>query len=534
VTTQDNLSVSVYQQFEVTARSFANSTAISEPDRHISFKELQTEAEVCATRLQALGISSGDRCIIFLPNSISTAVVLLAIWRVGGIPVLLNDQSPVTHLQHACKKTQSKLIVTARQISPFENDSNIYRVTDNKLPGMDVSATVVAHRSDETTVSNSLPDPASIIFTSGSSGLPKGVMQSHNTLINCCSNVASLLDLRRHDRILCPVPWSFDYGFGQLLSTLLLGITHVLPGSSNPFDVCQSIEKHQPTVLSGVPSLFANMVLGVSPIATTDVSSIKLVTSTGSAMSEVVFKKLSAIFIKARFSLNYGLTETYRSASLPVNLADKHPAAVGFAAPGVRIIILKQDKSEADVNEVGEIVHCGAGVFIGYWGDQSATQKVLRKLPESLQHRITDEPVVFTGDLGYRDKNGILYIKGRKDRQIKSMGVRVCPDEIEKCLTSHASITEAAVVASKHDIYGEIITAIVVLGSARVRKDSLPGLLRRHCKEKISAYMTPRRFICMKELPKTVSGKVDYVRLRKSIQPTVADRSLVSASAEVV
>ena len=130
-------------------------------------------------------------------------------------------------------------------------------------------------------------------------------------------------------------------------------------------------------MFAGVPSLFSMLVFGVTPADGIDVSSIRLITNTGSKISDTVRKQLIEVFPTAQFSFNYGLTETYRSSSLPCDLANTHPTSVGYASPGAELLILRDDGSEASCFEAGEVVHCGAGVFMGYWEDEISTRACL-------------------------------------------------------------------------------------------------------------------------------------------------------------
>ena len=140
-----------------------------------------------------------------------------------------------------------------------------------------------------------------------------------------------ILGLTPGDRLLGAIPWAFDYGWGQLLSTLLLGVAHILPTSKGGNGTCEAIARHRPTILPGVPALFGDLLRGVAPIRETPTDSIRIITNTGSKIPAGIFEDLQATFPEARISLNYGLTETYRSASLPFEQSKRFPTSVGFA-----------------------------------------------------------------------------------------------------------------------------------------------------------------------------------------------------------
>ncbi|MEZ4629940.1 MAG: fatty acid--CoA ligase family protein [Deinococcales bacterium] len=288
-------------------------------------------------------------------------------------------------------------------------------------------------------------------------------------MLSGCDRVAKTLGYRQNDSILCPVPWSHDYGWGQLLSLYFRGIPLILPKSKDVFALCEAIEKHQPSILAAIPALCASLVRGVSPIKETKLSSIRLITSTGAPFPQAILQEIKDLFKEAKLCLNYGLTETYRSTSLAPDFVDSHYLSVGKPIEGVSIIILRQDDHLADVGEVGEVVHRGEGVFIAYWGDAEKTQ-LSRRLdtfaPDISPDISSDNQeagyCVYTGDLGWLDEEGFLYLVGRRDRQIKTMDMRVGLDEVEAILLEFPLIAEVAVAALPHEIMGNMIVAAIV------------------------------------------------------------------------
>jgi acyl-coenzyme A synthetase/AMP-(fatty) acid ligase len=335
------------------------------------------------------------------------------------------------------------------------------------------------------------------------------VTQSHGNLLRGCLAVSGYLGLTPEDRILCTVPWSFDYGYGQLLTSALQGVTLILPSVNNPIDMCEAIERHRPTVLAGVPSVFTYLLRGVSPFRTTDLSSIRTVTNTGGRVPPPILEELFAMLPQAQFFLNYGLTETYRTSCLDPSLARQRPASIGKPIPGVDVAIVREDGSIAAANEVGEIVHRGDYVFLGYWNHSDATAKTLR--PDPLAPAGSSARAVFTGDLGYRDEEGFLFFAGRRDHLLKSMGVRVGPGDVEDLLYRSGLVKEAAVVGRKHELLGDEVCAFVVpLDDV----ENAAFQLGQYARRAMSPYMVPRRFFILSELPKTANRKIDYPTLR--------------------
>lgn len=499
----------------------------------LTFSALAAEAAALAAGI-AGRIGPGDRVILAAPNDPALLVWTAAVWHRGAIPVWLHADAPDLHRAHALAVTGPALVVA---------DSAWPGGTPVHAPGDRPAAGATRRPCPRTGAA-----PGSIVFTSGSTGPPKGVTQSGATLIDGARRIGVLLGYRTDDRLLCPVPFAFDYGWGQALSCLLGGMTLVMPDQPGGFGTCAALADHAPTVLAGVPALFADLTAGLAPIGATPRDSVRLITNTGSKIPAAVFAELCSLFPDAAISLNYGLTETYRSASLPVELARSHSDAVGLPVPGVDLRVLRPDGTEAAAEEEGEIVHRGAGTFLGYWGDPERTAQVRR--PDPLGG---DGPAVFTGDLGRIRRDGLLCIHGRRDRQMKSMGVRVSPDEIEAILMECPEVAEAAVIALPHPVLGDMITACIVprrdpAGRAAAvpipvhvpapaGADIAPGLrdtgpapqvpdrkallqaLNRHARTRMSAYMQPRRWEILDRLPRTRSAKIDYPALRQMLEP---------------
>ena len=291
--------------------------------------------------------------------------------------------------------------------------------------------------------------------------------------------------------------------------------------ASNPIGMCEAIERHRPTVLAGVPSVFTYLLRGVSPFRTTDLSSIATVTNTGGTIPAPILEELFALLPHARFFLNYGLTESYRTSCLDPSLAKERRASIGKPIPGVDVAIVREDGSIAGPNEVGEIVHRGDYLFLGYWNDPDATAHALK--PDPLAPAGVPGPprALYTGDLGYLDEHGFLFFAGRGDNQLKSMGVRVGPADVEDLLYRSGLVKEAAVVGRKHEMQGDEVCAFVVPVDG---VDNAVFQLGQYARRAMSPYMVPRRFFVVSELPKTPNRKVDYPALRRLAAGDAADR----------
>jgi acyl-CoA synthetase (AMP-forming)/AMP-acid ligase II len=249
---------------------------------------------------------------------------------------------------------------------------------------------------------------------------------------------------------------------------------------------------------------------GVSPFRDTDLSSIRVITNTGGTIPPTVLNELIRLFDKKQFFLNYGLTESYRTSYLPPSLLREKPSSIGYAIPGVDVLIVQEDGTVAPPGVAGEILHRGDYLFLGYWGDPDATARALR--PDPLAPKDCPNPslVLHTGDYGYFDKDGALYYLGRRDRLLKSMGVRVTPGQVEELLYLSELVSEAAVFGKAHDILGHEIWAAIV---PKEGVTSVKERISEYSRRVMSEHMLPRRYMIKTELPKTTTGKVDYEQL---------------------
>jgi long-chain acyl-CoA synthetase len=504
----------LWQSFQIKAKERAADIAIQHGTEAIGFGDMLYMAQGWASLLDA---RPGDRVVIAGRNSIALASAIPGIWARGAIPVFVHAEAPDHHIQHAVEQTDAValLLDNGRELPALA-------ATTRKFPLNCPKASAPATR--KLTQNGSYH--GSIVFTSGSTGAPKGVVQTASNLASGVARIATALGYRQSDRILCPIPFAFDYGWGQLLSLLIGGMTLVLPETRGAAGICNALAQFRPTILAGVPAVFAELVSGMSPIRDTDRSSIRLITNTGSRIPDPVRVALRDLLPDAALSLNYGLTETYRSATLPLSEADSHPASVGYAMPGVRLSVVREDGSEAAPEEEGEIVHHGEGRFLCYWNDPKRTADVLRPDPLWNDNGSDGPPplVVFTGDLGRKDSDGRLYIHGRRDRQMKSMGVRVSPDEIERILTASGQLREIAVTSKANDMLGDMIVAVISL-LPNSEETSVLKSLKAYARKHMSPYMQPREYILQENLPRNPNGKVDYPALKRMVSISVAGQT---------
>jgi acyl-CoA synthetase (AMP-forming)/AMP-acid ligase II len=492
----------LWQTFCATALGAATQPAFLQGERLTSYAELLARARGYRHRLLHSGIQTGDRVLVRVHVSAETASAIAGVWGANGIPVLIDPDERGPLLQHYQEVSTPRLGVETRPASAAAAD-------DTQLEMLRPEEVEDVTSADSGDSERDCDRAASILFTSGSTGRPKGVTQSHGSLLRGCATVARYLGLQGSDRIAGAIPWSFDYGYGQLLTTLLLGITQVLPEDPGPIELCKAIDRHRPTVLPVIPSLLTYLFRGASSFAQLDLSSFRIVTNTGGRIASPILDDLLQRLGHCSIFLNYGLTESYRTSFLEPSLVRQQADSVGRAIPGVQVAVVRDDGSPADPGETGEILHRGDYLFREYWGDPEATHQALREDP--LAAAVPASRCLFTGDLGYLDEKGLLYLQGRRDQQLKCMGVRVLPAEVEGILYQSGLLQEAAVFGQPHDLFGQEIWAAIVPCAGLV---SASRQVAAYAHQNLSRYRKPRRYMELAELPKTPNGKVDYSALQ--------------------
>jgi acyl-CoA synthetase (AMP-forming)/AMP-acid ligase II len=355
-------------------------------------------------------------------------------------------------------------------------------------------------------------DLAAILYTSGSTGRPKGVMLSHANIIAGATIVSNYLGITERERILAILPFSFDAGLNQLKTAFQQGGTLVLMTFTFAREIVEMMLRERITGLAGVPTLWSLLTQANSTLSKQPLPDLRYISNTGGAMPQPVLKVLRQALPATKIFLMYGLTEAFRSTYLPPEELDRRPTSMGRAIPDTEILVLREDGSLCQPGEVGELVHRGPTVSMGYWGRPEDTNRVLRSNP-LLPPEVGDcERVCYSGDLVKMDDDGFLYFVGRRDTMIKSSGFRVSPTEVEDALFRTGKIRGAAVIGIPDEMLGQAIKAFVVLRDGECID---PVRLISECSERLPRYMCPKTIEVLNELPKTSSGKVDYPALRR-------------------
>ena len=493
----------------------------------VSAAELLRRVEATACGLLARGFARGDRLAVHLHRCVDEVVSLLAAAAAGGIAVPIHPKLKDAQVAHVLEDASPWAVVTSPVKGALLQDQE--RVLAGRrtfVVGVDPSdhgarhepfealAQAGAARAGELRAPESA-DPAILLYTSGSTGLSKGVVQSHQNLARGARIVAGYLGMTADDHVLALLPFSFDYGLNQLLASLHVGCRVTAADFLGLGELATLLRTVRPTGLAGVPSLWHECARGLASGALhpADGASLRYVTNSGGRLALDDLRAIRKAWPHAQVFAMYGLTEAFRSAFLDPNRIDERPDSFGRALPGVELLLV--DQATGAVLEgpgTGELVHAGELVALGYWNRPDATAQRFRPDP-----RGTGKTVVYSGDLVRRDEEGLLYFVARNDRMLKVQGHRISPDEVAAALSGCVGVGECAVLGVDGGAAGHRI--VVVVGGDPTDQE-LPQRVLRQCRARLPAYMVPAEVRVLRELPHTQNGKIDMPRLQRDLECT--------------
>jgi acyl-CoA synthetase (AMP-forming)/AMP-acid ligase II len=362
-------------------------------------------------------------------------------------------------------------------------------------------------------------DLGTILYTSGSTGMPKGVSTSQRNLVVGAQIVSTYLENTEEDRILSALPLNFDAGLNQFTTSLRVGATLALQRSRLPGDLLKGLRRHEITGVAGVPPLWSLLLRSAKSIVQEPLTHLRYISNTGGRIPQANLDELRRLLepTGTKIYLMYGLTEAFRSTYLPPEEIHRGTECIGKAIPDTEIMVINKQGEECAPGEVGELVHRGPTVAMGYWGKEEATRKAYRPNPLAPPELLDVEKVVYSGDNVRRDEEGFLYFIGREDAMIKSQGYRMSPEEVENLLIGSGHVHEACAFGIPDPDLGHQVVAVV---SIKSDGEGVIDEIREYAVNNGPPYMVPKEILIQDELPKTGSGKID----RKGISNAYADR----------
>jgi amino acid adenylation domain-containing protein len=479
--------------------------------QRLTFRMLDEQSQALAQHLRQHGVCAGDRVGLLLDNSVEMVAAVWAVLRAGGVCMPFNPQTKAEKLGALLQRTDARVLLTQASLA------HVWRAAREKggalqhvwVQGAGWTPGAPGEQSWPEAAPAGFPGPwrdvavdedalALISHTSGTTGLPKGVMLSHRNLTSITGCIAGYLPIREGDVIFSALPLSFNYGLSQLLLALSTGATLVLEKSfAFPAQALEVMARERATVFPAVPTMYA-MLLAMQDLSRWDLSSLRLMTSASAPLSLPMQQQLRERMPFARLCIMYGQTECTRISYLPPEQVAARPGSVGRGLAGQRCWLIDEQGRRLPWGAQGELVVQGDHVMAGYWQDPQRTSEKLFLDPE------TGRLAMRTGDLFRSDAEGWLYFVARKDDIIKTRGEKVSPHEVEQAIQRIPGVIESLVGGVPDPLLGEAVKAWVVVadGHDLVERDVI-----RHCLATLENHMVPKHVAFVASLPRTPTGK---------------------------
>ena len=478
-------------------------------DRSYTNAEELKRAGALARVLEGYGVRRGDRVLVMMANSPELSAAFQAIWTIGAAIVPVIPQWTSGEVANILRDADPSVALTVPQLAPrlAQANADIKSLKRTLVFGAsevaesaDISAALETAPPIETPVDSVPSDLAILLYTSGTTGTPKGVMLTHGNVAAAWESTHRQNPDLERGVMLNALPLTHVYGILAHNIAHRWGWANVMIRQFDPKKVLEEIERREVNYLPAVPTMLTYL-LQHPDREQRNLSSLSRITSGGSALPEPLRQQLEQAF-RCRVDQGYGLSE---SASVATGYSLKQPyraGSVGVACPGVEVRIVDDQDCELPVRTNGEICLKGANVMAGYWRDAAATRQVL------------EDGWLHTGDIGFLDEEGYLYITDRKKDLIIKGGENISPREIEDVLYRHPAVAEAAVVGVPDAVYGEEIYAVLQL---RAGVEASAEELRLYVGQFVTKFKVPTRIIFQPLLPKNVIGKIMKYKIRAEL-----------------
>lgn len=527
----------IHQFIARSAQQSPDALALLFKDQTYTYAQLQHQVSLVANALLERGVGPGERVAVYLPKQPETVFGLFGAAAAGACFVPINPLLKPRQLAHILPHCNVRVLITSAprletllDIVPACPDLHTIVVVEDRLPDAaqslpqqlycygDFCRTSQVERTPHRRIDI---DMTAILYTSGSTGNPKGVVLSHRNMVAGARSVASYLGNTAADRILAVLPLSFDAGLSQLTTAFSVGASVVLMDYLLPRDVLRAVARYGVTGLAAVPPLWNQLRDMEWPAEA--VRSLRYITNTGGAMPVPTTRALQQTLPNTLIYLMYGLTESFRSTYLPPDQVNVRPESMGKAIPNAEILVINEAGKECAPGEPGELVHRGALVSLGYWNDPEKTAERFKPCPVQPAEIPNTELAVWSGDQVMKDEEGYLYFISRKDEMIKTSGYRVSPTEVEEIAFASGLVTAAAALGLPHAGLGQAILLVVSPGAQAAGGAALEEAVMAHCRRELPNFMVPAAIIARDALPQNQNGKIDRRLLADEYQTLFQD-----------
>lgn len=475
---------------------------VSHEGERLSYRELERLSNRFANGLLRLGFRKGDKAAVLSLNCNEQLIAFFGVFKAGGVVVPINTRFAGPEMVWVLDHSDASFLIFS---SDFEDRvqalrSDIKGVKSYVRIGVGSPTDTLGFHEvldkggdEDPPVAVFGDEDAFTVYTAGTTGRPKGVLLTHNSLIWNCVNWVHSNTYRAGDLVLQVFPLYHVAAIGSVLTYLYLGGTIYLKKTFDPKDCMETLQRERITRWAAAPTVF-NVLLQLPDIERYDTTSVTLLGSGAAIMPIETAQRLRKVFPRAQLFDNYGMTEASGGiTTLSPQDAARKVACVGTPLIGVEMRVLDEKGMDVTPGEVGEVVFRGNNLMKGYYKDEAATEEAMRG------------GWMRTGDLGRLDEEGFLYIVDRKKDMIITGAENVYPREVEEALYAHPGVAEAAVIGIPDTKWGEAIKAVVTLrpGTAISEKELID-----HCRERIAGFKCPKSVDFVQELPKNPAGKI--------------------------
>jgi long-chain acyl-CoA synthetase len=485
------------------ARERPDKVAVTCNEAELSFSDLDLHSNKLANWLRSRGLRKGDRAVMLLPNCAEFAVAYFALMKIGAVTVILDFRFTPPEMAPLLAETGAKALIThsrqktfaARMLRDREDLHHVVMVAEeHEENGLIPYATALSEGDPaRPRVPLKEEDEALYLYTSGTSGRPKGVVLSYDHLTYFPDTMKSFEPISEKDVVGLVLPMSHISGPIYLNLMADLGHRVVIIDEIRPKKILEEIQRRKITFFSAVPPIY-KMMLNLPSRDRYDLSSLKWVAMMGTVVPEELMQEWVEQYPQIRALQGYGATETSPLLTLtPYEDAPGKMASAGRPVPGVEIRVVDREGRELPTGQVGEVIARGPQIMKGYYKNPQATERAIR------------DGWYFTGDLGRFDEDGYLYVLGRSDDMIISAGMNVYPSEVENVLVSHSKVAEVAVVAVADEKRGNSLQAVVVpkAGEEISRRELL-----KYARKRLASFKIPKVIEFRENLPRSRTGKV--------------------------
>jgi long-chain acyl-CoA synthetase len=483
-----------------TAARIPDHLAIRFAGENLTFSELNKKVDELARGLVQAGLNPGDACVLMMPSSPNWAITYYALAKLGGVVVPVNPLFRRGELGHIFKDSGARAFVGHRDYlaEPAAVMSDMPQINIRLADGVESGsefrplAEVFTPGPEFGTHPTADDAPYAIMYTSGTTGLPKGAVLTHKNLMSDARLVGGVRYTEPHDVVLSVLPLFHIYGQTHALNiSILYGLTIRMWEHFEAGEIMAAIEEEESSIFYAVPTM-VNRLVELGSQSPPKRSSLRFIISGGASLPVEVLNRFQDIF-GATIYESYGLTECAPTCVENPYGRPPVPGSIGLPIPGFKVRLVDEQDNDVATGEVGELLIKGPAVMKGYLGQPEATAQTLKS------------GWLHTGDLARMDEDGYLYIVDRKKDLIIRGGYNVYPREIEEVLYTHPAVLEAAVLGVPHDDLGEEIAAVIAL---RPGSEANADELRSYVKERVAPYKYPRLIKFIDELPKNATGKI--------------------------